>query len=284
MTEYPIIINSFNQPTYLKNMVRQLLDLNCKNIMVLDQNSTNPQLVDFLNSVEDCVTIVRLAENHGPHWFFTSGFALKLPRFYAYTDCDLYFNENLPSDFIAQLASLTEQLSASRVGLAIDVSKPDDIVDTQFRVNGRMWTVASWEAQFWMDKVEIEGYEIYRAPIDTTFAVYNRTFMDPIVLRSIERRRFYVGETQDCYRIAGDFTCVHMPWMRYDPVPEDEWKYYSKHCRADLHDYADIEPQFDEGAYLAANPDVAAAVEAGLFESGREHFERYGIEEGRSLT
>lgn len=40
--------------------------------------------------------------------------------------------------------------------------------------------------------------------------------------------------------------------------------------------------QFNEAAYLAANPDVAAAVEAGFFPSGRDHFEAFGAQEGRS--
>src|SRR5579864_1809271 len=38
---------------------------------------------------------------------------------------------------------------------------------------------------------------------------------------------------------------------------------------------------FDEHAYLAANPDVAEAVKRGEAESGRKHFEVYGHKEGR---
>lgn len=38
---------------------------------------------------------------------------------------------------------------------------------------------------------------------------------------------------------------------------------------------------FEESAYLAANPDVAAAVAAGAFRSGRRHFEKHGRAEGR---
>jgi|SRR5580658_823762 SAM-dependent methyltransferase len=40
---------------------------------------------------------------------------------------------------------------------------------------------------------------------------------------------------------------------------------------------------FDERAYLAANPDVAAAVERGNLESGRKHFQAFGYKEGRRL-
>lgn len=41
---------------------------------------------------------------------------------------------------------------------------------------------------------------------------------------------------------------------------------------------------FDEQFYLANNPDVQAAVQAGKFSSGREHFEKFGLKEGRSLV
>lgn len=41
---------------------------------------------------------------------------------------------------------------------------------------------------------------------------------------------------------------------------------------------------FDEHAYLDANPDVAAAVAAGQFASGYEHYERAGRAEGRGFV
>lgn len=40
---------------------------------------------------------------------------------------------------------------------------------------------------------------------------------------------------------------------------------------------------FNEVGYLEVNPDVAAAVARGVFKTGREHFELYGINEGRSV-
>ncbi len=38
---------------------------------------------------------------------------------------------------------------------------------------------------------------------------------------------------------------------------------------------------FYEAGYLAANPDVAQAVAAGAIKSGKQHFEEYGVQEGR---
>lgn len=42
--------------------------------------------------------------------------------------------------------------------------------------------------------------------------------------------------------------------------------------------------EFDEAWYLEAYPDVKEAVEKGAFESGRDHFLRFGYFEGRALT
>src|SRR5581483_9993804 len=44
----------------------------------------------------------------------------------------------------------------------------------------------------------------------------------------------------------------------------------------------DEEP-FDEAAYLQAHPDVARAVAAGIFPSGRAHYASHGRAEGRRL-
>jgi SAM-dependent methyltransferase len=43
-------------------------------------------------------------------------------------------------------------------------------------------------------------------------------------------------------------------------------------------------PDFDEASYLTANPDVAAAVRAGVFPSGADHYARYGMHEKRNLS
>ncbi|WP_448191504.1 hypothetical protein [Azospirillum sp. sgz301742] len=41
-------------------------------------------------------------------------------------------------------------------------------------------------------------------------------------------------------------------------------------------------PDWQERAYLAANPDVADAVRAGIYETGYEHYRMAGLREGRT--
>ena len=40
--------------------------------------------------------------------------------------------------------------------------------------------------------------------------------------------------------------------------------------------------QFIEEDYLNANPDVAAAVKAGVFKNGNEHYQKHGKKEARA--
>lgn len=54
-------------------------------------------------------------------------------------------------------------------------------------------------------------------------------------------------------------------------------------CERALTGPAAEQPGFDERFYLAANPDVAAAVARGVFGSGAEHFARHGRQEHRSF-
>lgn len=46
---------------------------------------------------------------------------------------------------------------------------------------------------------------------------------------------------------------------------------------------AKAEAMFDEAEYLLANPDVAAAVQSGMFKSGQHHWKRMGRKESRPL-
>ena len=43
-------------------------------------------------------------------------------------------------------------------------------------------------------------------------------------------------------------------------------------------------PDFDDAAYLAANPDVQIAVRVGGFRSGWQHYQKFGRAEARPLA
>jgi glycosyltransferase involved in cell wall biosynthesis len=232
----PIIVNSFNQPTYLRIMVEQLRALGRENLVVLDQASTYPPLLEYLKELEQSFPVIRLAENKGPHWLFTSGVSLTLPEFFIYTDPDIRFPADMPPTFVADMIRAAEALDATKVGLALDVSQPDTMKPAIINIGGADYTLPGWEQQFWREPVSVDDLQLYRAPVDTTFAIYNRRAFDPHARIYRAHKLFDCMDTPRSYRLAGRFTSIHTPWMIDDPMPYEELMYYIDH-RSKLHDY-----------------------------------------------
>ena len=54
---------------------------------------------------------------------------------------------------------------------------------------------------------------MYRADLDTTFALYDKAF-------------FNSNRFMEAVRVAGHFTCRHLPWYREKELPEEEECFY----------------------------------------------------------
>lgn len=233
----PVVINSFNQPSYLRMMVNQLSALGVDNLVIIDQASTSPELLSLLDELKHRYPVVKLADNNGPHWFFLSRFFELLPPRFVYTDADLLFSAQLKSGFIDTMDAVLDDLSAIKVGLALDISQPADMIRADFSIGGQLYTIQSWEAQFWKERVpSATGLEVYRAPVDTTFALYDRDRFKQQVDRMRPHGRFSCMDTPGSYRLAGEFVAVHLPWMRDNRIPSAEWAAYLA-GRGDIHAY-----------------------------------------------
>jgi len=235
----PIIINSFNQLTYLRTMVTQLQRLGCEDIVVLDQASTHPPLLEYLASIETSVAVVRLSENNGPHWLFTSGFVSALPQWFVYTDPDILFPKSMPRSFLSDMLKVCKRNNAAKVGLALDISQPEKIKRAELPLGGRIYSIPEWERQFWQTRVPMLGLEVYRAPVDTTFALYNRLRFDPEIKKIRTTGVYHSMDMANSYRLAGRYTSVHLPWMLDDPIPEPELQWYIA-TRRNVHEYLEI--------------------------------------------
>jgi hypothetical protein len=66
----------------------------------------------------------------------------------------------------------------------------------------------------------------------------------------------------------------------YDLVRQTSWSAHGRRPFRPAFHIASPE-NYDEQAYVDANPDVAAAVRANVFRSGRDHFDAFGHAEGR---
>ncbi|MFN2509382.1 MAG: FkbM family methyltransferase [Chthoniobacterales bacterium] len=214
-SDLPVFIPSFNNPTYLRGMVEQLVRVGLQNITIVDNGSSYQPLLDYLDSVEGQFTVLRHNTNHGPRHFFRSAeFYEKLPQCFCLTDPDLALNPNLPADFVEHLTALVQQYRIGKAGFSLDISEPHRMRPELFQIGEQRYRIWEWEAQFWQTPLNTAGQDpAYRALIATTFAVYDKTFFRP--------------ETPfEAIRVAGRYTARHLPWYLDQQLPPEEAAYY----------------------------------------------------------
>jgi hypothetical protein len=218
--DIPIFVPAFENPTYVRNMIDQLTARHLTNIIVVDNASSSAEMRALLDG-DLGATVVRLSSNRGPrHILLDDDIYFSLPPLFCVTDPDLELNPELPNDFLAKLVTLTERFQIGKAGFSLDISEPSRMRQERFDMDGIRYKITEWEQQFWTNPVgELDGIgTIYRATIDTTFAVYNKKYF---------RRETY----QDAVRVAGSFTCRHLPWYLETDLPEEEERMYRESSR-----------------------------------------------------
>ena len=216
----PILLPTFNNVTYLRNMIAQLIARNLRNVIVIDNASTEPDMLAYLDEVEHSVAVVKLDYNAGPRApFLTPANYVRLPNIFCLTDPDLMFNDALPEDFLFNLIDATETLMVGKAGFAIDISQPElmseKVLATQLSDGQRKYGLIEWESRFWQHQVAATagGDPIYKAAIDTTFAVYNKRYFRPEAFLN-------------AVRFAGRYTCRHLPWYKENGLDRTEEQRY----------------------------------------------------------
>lgn len=197
----PIIINNYNRLTYLKLLIDSLVRRGYNNIFIIDNNSTYPPLLKYY---ENCpFPIFKLSENLGYQALWKTKIYNKFKNsYYVYTDPDVMIEEFCPEDFLQIFFSiLVKYPFAQKVGFGLRI---DDLPDNY--INKKK--VIEWEIQFWKNEV---ASNIYRAHIDTTFALY-RPFCGK-----------YAIET---YRTGYPYLMKHLPWYVDSSALSEEEKYY----------------------------------------------------------
>jgi hypothetical protein len=208
----PIIVPTYNNPTYTRNMVRQLINLDVTDIIVIDNNSGSDEMDDLLRYLSDTVSVIRLDDNKGPHHVFLDDSVFEaLPQVFCVTDPDLAFNLKMPSDFLSTLLYLTEKFAIGKAGLALDISDQEAMRLEKANHGGREYHIWEWEAQFWDKMIDTlsDGSDVYLADVDTTFALYNKKFFS--------RSNFYKS-----LRVAGNYTSIHLPWYQDNGMKSNE--------------------------------------------------------------
>lgn len=219
--DIPVYIPCFNNQTYCRHMVEQLVGLGFENVTLIDNASTNPEMHDFLDEVEGKVNVDRLPDNMGPkNSVFTPERYASMPRHFCVTDPDIVFNRFLPKDFIAQLIEQTQIHQSGKAGFALNIAHRQFFKDSVVTLLYQDWSIWEWEERYWPNYIARtrSNDRVYRTGIDTTFAVYDK--------ERWQRRDFH-----NAVRVAGRFTALHSPWYRETDVPEAERETYQREGR-----------------------------------------------------
>lgn len=190
--DIPIFIISFNNLTYLKNTISTLEKYKLKNIHVIDNHSDYVPLLEYLNNLPYKVHMMDKNWGHRVLWDSHLFDDVIFNQMYVVTDPDLEFNPELPDTFIYHMYKILLQFpNITKVGFAIRI---DDLPKNELSDK-----IIKWEKKYWELPQEDELYKLYRANVDTTFALYRPG--------KIRRYNFYTG-----LRIAGSFCARHLPW------------------------------------------------------------------------
>ena len=214
----PVVVPAFNNITYCQNMITQLREFDVKRIIIFDNGSTYKPMQKFLNAPPKGVEVIANTENYGPFYPILNVICLGLlPNYFCLTDPDLEFNPEMPSSFLEDLAQITDQFKIGKAGLALDISERDTMLQKKFKMATGEFTIWDWEAQFWKKPAGTTkaGDQIFKAPIDTTFAVYNKTYYRP--------KKYW-----EAVRVAGRYTCKHLTWYQDNGLPKAEEEHYRR--------------------------------------------------------
>lgn len=203
----PIFLISFNRLSYIKSMISSLEKKRKKNIIIIDNASTYPPLLEYYESIP--YKVIRLDTNWGFQVFWNNPmFEVYRKSFYIISDPDVEPIEECPSDFIEHFFDiLYKHPLARKVGFSLKI---DDLPE-----NGILTKqVIKWEKKY--NKTYIKKDSVFYAQIDTTFALY---VPDDIAISSLS----------ESLRTAYPYQARHMPWYKNPQEITEEDKYYAEH-------------------------------------------------------
>ncbi|MDR7372327.1 glycosyltransferase family A protein [Flavobacterium aquidurense] len=205
----PIIIISFNQLFYLKQLIDFLKKHNYNNIVIVDNNSSYAPLLKYFDEIESTVTIHRLKENFGHlvFWKIKALYERYSKGYYVVTDADILPSDDCPADFLLKFKNILDNdFKFNKVGFSLKI---DDIPDTNLNKD----KIVKWESRFWEQKTK-EGN--YIAKIDTTFALYRPGY------------KYSVDNFMKAIRTKHPMEAIHGGWYINNKELNEEQDFYYK--------------------------------------------------------
>jgi hypothetical protein len=209
--EIPVFINNFNRLDSMKQLIGALEARGYHNINIIDNDSTYPPLLEYYKTCNH--NVILLGQNLGMNAFWLSGLYRKYRKdYFVYTDSDVVPVEECPDDFLNFfLQTLKKHRLATKVGFSLKI---DDLPGHYAHRD----QVIEWEQQFF--EGECIDNILYRAPIDTTFALY----------RPRAKRRHANG-CIEMYRAGFPYMARHLPWYIDSYNPDEENRYYIENVK-----------------------------------------------------
>ncbi len=213
--EIPFVVICYNNLTFVKNFVNQLLRFP-NPIILIDNASAYPPIHDYYKELRDTlshrITIHQLDKNHGHFVYVYRGDLL--PNQFILSDPDLQLHPDMPLNVAERLLALSNEYKMYKVGAALDLSDRHLFATCPYAGKESIY---AHEKQFWTEPMSHRIYELYRAHLDTTFCLINRDYLKDDYYSAI--------------RVAGVFTAKHLPWYKgyiRKHIPQEELEYWSK--------------------------------------------------------
>ncbi|MGE8682713.1 MAG: hypothetical protein ACN6PE_29135 [Achromobacter marplatensis] len=207
----PIFLIAFNRLEALLQVIAWLERAGYSNINIIDNASTYPPLLAYLETSPHHVH--RMPKNYGHLVLWDSGRfddIIKHQNF-VLSDCDILPDNECPADVVEQLANVLDRYTNfTKVGLSLRINDLPDHYSLKAKV-------LEWEAPFW--EHPLEGGKLYEAALDTTFAYY-RPGIGP------KDQRWWRS-----IRTAAPLTARHLPWYANTSQLSQEDIYYQTHLK-----------------------------------------------------
>lgn len=204
----PVFINCRDRYEPLLSLISWLEKEGMKNIILVDNQSSYPPLLEFYKKTN--YKVLRLGQNIGHRAPWDSG-AINLyakGKPYIVTDPDVIPDKNSHGAIKYFVKILNKYKEYNKVGFGLRIDNIPDCYDLKENV-------VQWESKFWEDKVD---HDLYDALLDTTFALYR-----PNTPYTIEK----------ALRTGGKYVAEHEPWYADSSNPSDEVRYYRTHANKD---------------------------------------------------
>lgn len=204
--QFPVFIIVRDRLTPLEQLVSWLESIGQTELWLIDNASTYPPLLHFLETTTH--QVVRLEHNLGHRSPWLSGAVQRHARgrHYIVTDPDIVPDVDCPPNALRHFRKLLRRhRDIDKVGFGLRI---DDLPHHYPHRD----QVREWEQRFWRDEVEPS---VFRAEIDTTFAMY-RPPGNP--------------DHQRALRTGAPYVARHTPWYLDPDQLSEEDLYYRRHA------------------------------------------------------